>query len=364
MSVHRSEHRIGLEGIEEVSIFNPVGRIDVTGWGESELFLDYTVTLPGDPESSEILVPQVETSGKSLVIQPAKGILVKNQKNATTDLEDREFNFDFEDKDIGLSGFLKKIFSISGSSVWRLRSGTKVSMNIRVPRGVSIKVKNYNGAIMISSMESPVYVRGLNGPISLDSIDGPIDAQTLNGPAMLVKSKSPGVSLRTVNGPIKCYLEGLSGPVEVKTVNGPVRVMLPQNAKAGLSVKTLFGPIKIGGEFSSQNRTSRFVKAVLNSAEYPVTVKTTTGPITVGVTDGSAESDPADNAVAKEKEFVSRIFGSKPHSGESAMPVTQGNEDSLGESEDQPGSLHAQIDRMLAAGKISADEADRLRRAI
>ena len=364
MSVHRSEHRIGLDGIEEIRIFNPVGRLDVTGWAESEMFLDYTVTLPGDPESSEILIPRIETSENILIIQPAKGILGRKQNADSVDPEDSQKCIDWEDSSEGLSGFLKKIFSITGSSSKKLRAGVKVSMNIRVPRSISIRVKNYNGAIAVSDMDSSLHLKGLNGPISLDSVNGSIDAQTLNGPVMLVKSKPLDVSLRTLNGPIKCYLEALLGPAAIKTVNGPARVTLPYNAKADLSVKTLFGPIKIGSEFSSQHRTTRSVGAVLNSAEFPVTVKTTTGPISVGITDRSYESSLVDTRVQKEKESLSHPPNSKSCPDELETSATQKAEKSVVENKDHPGSLQAQIDRMLAAGKISADEAERLRKAI
>ena len=152
------------------------------------------------------------------------------------------------------------------------------------------------------------------------------------------------------------------GPAAIKTVNGPVRVTLPYNAKADLSVKTLFGPIKIGSEFSSQHRTTRSVGAVLNSAEFPVTIKTTTGPIMVGVTDLAQES--AENVGHKDADPMPLNANSELCSDGSASLVEQKGEKSVFQNGSQSETLCAQIDRMLAAGKISADEAERLRKTI
>jgi hypothetical protein len=364
MSEHRSEHRIKLEGVESVQIFNPVGRIVITGWGEPDLFLDYTVTLPGDPASSETLAPHIDISGAIMSIQPPKQLMEEKHRDDINISFKQEFDDEMEDFGAGFSDFVGKIVTFAQRSGKKVMSGVKISMDIRLPRGMAVTVKNLNGVIAVSNMEASVRAKGLNGPISLSAIKGPVIAQAVNGPVTIEKSACPELLLKSVNGPVKCYLDALPGPVTLKTVNGPVRLMLPQNAEADLSVKTFHGAIKIGSDFTTQNRTSRVVRATLNAARFPVSIKSTTGSVTVGTSDDAGDGCPGKTPVRKKVEIyrATQTRDSRPDEPViQEKPVEKNLAPGTGK---QPDPLEAQIDRMLLNGTITADEAERLRRAI
>lgn len=364
MSEHRSEHRIKLEGVESVHIFNPVGRIVITGWREPDLFLDYSVTLPGDPASSDILAPHIDMSGTVVNIQPPKELMQEKHRDDINISFKQEFDDEMEDFGSGFSDFVGKIVTLAQHSGKKVLPGVKISMDIRLPRGMAVTVKNLNGVIVVSNMDASVRAKGLNGPISLSAIKGPVVAQAVNGPVTIEKSACPELMLKSVNGPVKCYLNALQGPVTLKTVNGPVRMTMPQNAEADLSVKTFHGAIKISSDFTTQNRTSRVVRATLNTARFPVSIKSTTGSVTVGMSDDSGESCSGKTLVQKKAEpfKMTQIRESRPDNPV-AQKIPDEDKPAPGTAT-QPNPLDAQIDRMLLSGKITADEAERLRKAI
>jgi hypothetical protein len=370
MSEYRSEARKTLEGIESVAILNPVGRIELSGWDEPDLFIDYVITMPDDKVSSESVAPEFKTVGNVLNVMPPRGAMSgENDKDITISVDD-----DMEDISDEFSGgftdFIAKIVKFSHSSGKKVQSGIKIALDIRIPKTMPITVKNLSGVIAISNMSASVTAKGLNGPVSLNAITGPVMAKTVNGPVTIEKSYCPEVALKSVNGPVKCYLMGVTGPISLKTVNGPVRMMIPQYSDIDLTAKTLHGAIKISSDFVSQSRTSRQSKATLNKALHQVHIKSATGSITVITTDETKpEASGKQQAKPVRESGISHTGHKKSESDMvSKMKSEQTNgqkKDKVAGGTDSPSnSLDSQIDRMLAAGKITADEADKLRNAI
>ncbi len=370
MSEYRSEHRKKLDGIESVIIFNPVGRIVITGWDEPDLFVDFTVTMPGDQLMSDAMVPEFSQSGKVLSVMPPKAAMSgSGSLDVSMDSENSTDEFS-EEFSSGISDFIGKIVSFAQSSGKKVRSGVKSAIDVRLPRNMPITVKNLNGVIAISNMHSAVTAKGLNGPVTLNAITGPVEAKTVNGPVTIEKSLCPELSLKSVNGPVKCYVTGVAGPISLKTVNGPVRMMIPRHSDIDLSAKTFHGAIKISSDFISQTRSSRVNKATLNAGDHPVSIKSTTGSITVITTDEPVQEivdSRRDKLDAKTGIARSTVKNSetgttiKAHSDQSADTETKKAAEKTGSPEN---SLQSQIDRMLSSGKITADEAEKLRKAI
>ena len=295
MAEYRSEHRTNLDGIRSISIFNPVGRILVTGWDEPDLLIDFAVTLTGDTGSTDNYQPRITRSDDHLTIRPPEFVMNGFDEKTV-------FSFDIdsehpaEDFSSGFSEFVESITQFAKKSFNGISSGLSTSMEIRLPRSMDLKIKNLNGVITVSGMNSSVRAKGLNGPISLNHISGNVTAQTINGPVSIETSTCPELTLKSVNGPVKCYLDAVTGPVCLKTVNGPVRMMVPQSADIALAAGTIHGAMKVSGDFVSSLRTSRKIRSSLNTGTHEVTIKTTTGAITVITSDDGQTETPARNA--------------------------------------------------------------------
>lgn len=350
MAEYRSEHRNNLDGILSVSVFNPVGRIMVTGWDEPDLLIEFTVTVSDGSGSSDTYQPRITRSDDHLTIRPPEIVMTDfDEKGAFT------FEFDSDrstdDFSTGMSEFVESITQFAKSAINSKSPGLNTSMNIHLPRSMPLKIRNFNGVISVSEMTSQVRAKGLNGPISLSRLSGQVIAQTINGPVSIENSACPDLTLKSVNGPVKCYLDTVSGSVCLKTVNGPIRMMVPRTSDVNLTAGTLHGTMKISSDFVSSQRSSRKIHSSLNAGKHDVTIKTTTGAITVITSeDGAPES--AGRPPAEDR--ASRPSAHRPVDTANPLPVNP-------QSDPSPDSL---IDRMLNSGKITPEEAERLRSAI
>lgn len=352
MAEYRSEQRENLDGIRSVSIFNPVGRIAVTGWDKPDLLTEFTVNVAGDTGITETYHPRMTRSGDCLTIRPPEVVMAGFDESA-------EFSFDFglkqdmEDLSVDLSEFVESVTQFAKKSFNTISSGLNTSMEIHLPRQMALKIRNLNGVISVTDMHAPIRAKGLNGPVSLSNLSGgTVTAQTINGPVSIDGSSCSDLTLKSVNGPVKCYLNSVQGPVNLKTVNGPVRLMLPQTADVSLTAGTVHGAMKISGNFVPGLRTSRKIQSVLNSGTHDIQIKTTAGAITV-ITSEETRAEPGNTSRNVAEERASGVPLSSP--GEPS-PESQANTGGA-----SPESL---IERMVASGKITPDEAERLRKAI
>jgi DUF4097 and DUF4098 domain-containing protein YvlB len=98
---------------------------------------------------------------------------------------------------------------------------------ITVPRRSSLELKCMN-----------------NGDIEVEQVDGEIDADNLNGKVTL-KNVSGSVVAHSMNGTVLVTLDRIdaSKPMSFSTMNGDIDVMLPDNVRANVRMKTDNGDI-------------------------------------------------------------------------------------------------------------------------
>lgn len=374
MSEYNTEKRINIDGISTVQIVNPIGRIEVAGWDEKDIQI--TTTIKSDHEiAGDIQTPVIEQKDDTLVIR-----VIQNEKLSTTKTNIGELDLDFSlgDSDKinqGLQDFIGKIVNAATSSVSKISKGLHASIFIKLPKSLNLIIKNLNGMISISDVSGQIRAKGVNGPISLTNISGNLMASTVNGPVSLDKSDCQEITLKSVNGPVKCYLNAVNGDVALKCVNGPIRVSIPDNAHVNLAAKTMHGAIKISSDFNQKIRSNRKVSSILNNGSNNMSIKTSTGAITVvtsNVTDTAASSRPAnrpprpaapvDPALpVQPAKPIPPVAPIQPIKQSPQPPVTNLPDEQNMDSSDKPKDI---IERMLESGKISAQEAEQLRQAL
>ncbi|HPQ38999.1 MAG TPA: DUF4097 family beta strand repeat-containing protein [bacterium] len=341
MSEYRTEKRVELDGITSVFIFNPIGRIEIEGWDNPDLLLETTIVSESEKMTPESIEPTIIREGERLQIRSVDPGRVKREfKDMATDFE-LEFE-DFADGEVlsHIPDVVGKIVQFATDSAQKIQPGIQTALNIRLPAGIDVTVKNLNGVISVKNMTSRILVKAVNGPVMLRNITGQVNAKTVNGPLSLEKSAPEMVQLKSVNGPVKCYLDTVSGPVQLKSVNGPVRMTLPESADVNLTAKTMHGAVKISSAFKQTLRTSKKMCGTLKNGQFPTGIKTFSGPLTVVTSDMEPDSGTVQEPAA------------------SPLPLkkTESREPS-----DAPARM---IERMLADGKITEAEADKLRRAL
>ncbi|MBN1295242.1 DUF4097 family beta strand repeat protein [bacterium] len=341
MAEYRVEKRLPLDGVRSVIVINPIGRIEVEGWDESELLLQVEVKGENGTRVDESMVPVVDREKDQLIIRsihPGKHLQHVNDVIASLKL-----HFDDSDEDDAetfIPDYVGQIINVATESSKQSEPGVTTSIFIRMPRNIDLTVKKLNGVILINQIHSTISAKGINGPITVTQARGQVLAKTVNGPLILEKSSPQEIQLKSVNGPVKCYLDDVCGPIQLKSVNGPIRIRLPETADVEVTAKTMHGVIKIASVFKQTVRSSKKVCGTLNSGKHPLLVKTLSGPVTISTTE--SEDEPA------------------PPPPQQQHQHQQYQSADLSESE-KPDSI---INRMVKTGKISREEAEKLRRAL
>ena len=376
MAEFKTEKKVSMDNIDLVYIANPIGRVEVTGWDKPDLLVEATIKSNSEKLDPDEIAPTIKTQDSTLVIKTHEGIMKPVvETEIIQELEIESIGGIPEINGHGLQEFVSNIVNAATNSLKSVKSSAQTSLHIHLPSDKNITVKNMNGVINISKMDADIRVKGINGPITLKNIKGQVIANTINGPVSLEHSTASEATLKSVNGPVKCYLDQLSGPVTLKSVNGPIRVSLPETSSVNLCAKTMHGAIKVSSNFDHSSRSSRKIKATLNSGDFEVSAKTSTGAITVVTTETRPEAPkpPKPPKAPKVPTPPSPPMPPKaPEPPTPSLPINnqaaqvnaeqgQSKPDANDKAGQKPESI---IDRMLESGKISLEEAERLRAAL
>lgn len=199
---------------------------------------------------------------------------------------------------------------------WWPIAGTRLSIEVRMPKTGDLYVETSNGGVDVSSINGSVVVHTSNGGIRAEQITGNIDVGSTNGGITLNALKGT-VTAGTTNGAIragaidgKCELSTTNGSVHVagrldalkvssgngsvvaeaeagstvasdwsiRTNNSSVNLAVPRDLKANFDASTSNGHVimDLPGEAS---RSDSEVRTALNGGGHTVSVRTTNGAI-------------------------------------------------------------------------------------
>jgi len=144
------------------------------------------------------------------------------------------------------------------------RSYAEVRYHVAVPAGMSVRLRNTNGAVTVIGVEGEVKAETTNGGVKGQGLAGAVEATTTNG----------GVSLEMTAVP--------AGGIRAETTNGGVDLRIPGSAKADIRASVLNGGITLTGfELEGGEKTRRRVEGRLNGGGPNVNLETTNGGIKI-----------------------------------------------------------------------------------
>jgi hypothetical protein len=144
--------------------------------------------------------------------------------------------------------------------------GVEVSWTVRIPKGVTVDLRNTNGKVHLTGLVGEVHARTVNGGVEGRGLAvQTLEASTVNG----------GVDVEIAQA-----LNG-AGKVELESVNGGVSLALPPDSKASVVARVTNGGIHTGTlEFQTSGEQSRRrFEGTLNGGGTAVTVETTNGGV-------------------------------------------------------------------------------------
>lgn len=214
------------ENVREVQIKSVNGRINIEGWDNDYVEVDYTLHGEVDVE--------VEQEGDKLVIK---------EKPRT-----------------------KKVLGIFQKS-----SDGWAEIELKVPRKVVVKAKNVNGELHAKNVRFTEAIT-VNGELELENCEAEL-IKTVNGEAKASLPTAGPLKATTVNGDIVLEIEELEDDIEVKSVNGDVVVRITDFCDARIKVTKVNGDVEIAGIDSND--------PVIGAGTYEVKVSTVNGDVRV-----------------------------------------------------------------------------------
>ena len=153
-----------------------------------------------------------------------------------------------------------------------------------------ITVHSVSGKLHAAKLRGRTRLGTTSGTLEAEDIAGEVTAGTVSGDIKLTGVKSAHVSTETVSGSVT-YAGSIdpSGSYEFSTHSGDVRLDIPDNTAAGLSLETFSGRISSAfpitlqpGEIQSMARHGRKMDFTIGKGGARITASTFSGNITIG----------------------------------------------------------------------------------
>jgi hypothetical protein len=228
------ERTFAVEGDARFALSNVNGRIDVSSWDKGEIAINAEITIKAPSKS------------KAEELYEKMRFIVEEQGDY-----------------VGVEADLPRIRQVG----FHFGEHTSISIryDVKVPRRVSLDVKN------------------VNGDVEAEGIRGTFDIETVNGDIVLRSMEGEGEAM-TVNGGIICSIKQFprDGQLDIKTTNGGVSLSLPENVSSSLDAKTFNGHIDIDIALKKSIKVKRTrVSGMLGDGEGSIRVRTTNGRISI-----------------------------------------------------------------------------------
>ncbi|WP_405560756.1 DUF4097 family beta strand repeat-containing protein [Streptomyces sp. NBC_01180] len=129
---------------------------------------------------------------------------------------------------------------------------------IKVPRGVSVIVKDDNGSVTAAGFDTPLKLRSANGKVTVRDSSGALDLNSDNGTINAEGVSSRQVTADSNNGEVRLSLTTVPDRVQSVSDNGSIEIALPK--KPGLAYKVVThssnGSTKVGVPTDDASRHS------------------------------------------------------------------------------------------------------------
>jgi hypothetical protein len=233
------EFRRELAAGRRLVVQNIIGDVEVTGGGGRTVELTATKRAGryGEPEDVRLETIELEDGVALCVRYPGQ-----ERRSSRADRAERTERSDPDER--GRSDERRNPCSSSGN--WGNngdRNDTEVTMTIRVPAGLLLRIGTVSGDLTASNLEGELELSSVSGDVSLTGGRGQsIELETVSGSVGLLDVRARNVTGYTVSGEVTFrgpILDG--GAYDFSTTSGDIEVGLPERPNATLSAATFSG---------------------------------------------------------------------------------------------------------------------------
>lgn len=242
-----------------------------------------------DVNKGELLEIQSDVGDIKIKTWDENTVYIKVYGNRKAE-EDVDFHFEKTSKGV--------LVDADKDGSWNWFSGVKVKYEINVPKTFNLDLRTGGGDVIVLDLDGEIEAKTSGGDIDFENIDGEISATTSGGDVKIInavgnvrsstsggdvdiKSKNGKISASTSGGDVTLEYYGDNYGIELGTSGGDITVLIPENLKADLNLKTSGGDIKCDVEARVREVTrSKFI-GIMNGGGTELSCKTSGGDITV-----------------------------------------------------------------------------------
>ncbi|RJP57382.1 MAG: hypothetical protein C4543_09805 [Ignavibacteriales bacterium] len=242
-----------------------------------------------DVNSGELLEIQSDVGDIKIKTWDENTVHIKVFGNRKAE-EDVDFHFEKTSKGV--------LIDADKDGSWNWFSGVKVKYEINVPKTFNLDLRTGGGDVIVLDLIGEIIAKTSGGDIDFENINGEISATTSGGDVKIVKavgsvrsstsggdidikSKDGKVSASTSGGDVTLEYYGENFGIDLGTSGGDITVLIPDNLKADLNLKTSGGDIECDLEARVKEVTrSKFI-GIMNGGGTDLSCRTSGGDITV-----------------------------------------------------------------------------------
>lgn len=290
---------IPAEGIKALALSQPRSEIKVTGADSDQISIKASIQVYGDDED------EARDRLKSLKVAAENdgGVLrIKLEGPPWTKKRRAQVDFEMEvpkglSLELGTASGEIVVAGVSGGAKLNSASGevslegcsgaleiSTASGDIELSKCIhaSVKIQTASGDIEAQGCSGDFTVQSVSGDISLKMDDGQVSVTTVSGDLELEAESLGSISAATTSGDMVITVDSsLDGEVRLASVSGDVELEIPDDSEISLEATTASGDIDCGLELEERNQTSRRLTGRLGQGRIPVSIKTTSGDISI-----------------------------------------------------------------------------------
>ena len=156
-------------------------------------------------------------------------------------------------------------------------------MKLRLPRRITLAVKDLHGPLNIGEVDGPVSINSVNGPVTLAGASGVVKINSVSGNVEVGKINA-GLSVFSVSGSVSANVAVLNeNGIQVKSISGPVELFFEDQVEADINIEQVSGKIKVklNGFDSNGDEQRSSLHTVVGKGTAPVIISSISGSVRI-----------------------------------------------------------------------------------